>query len=66
MNMKFKLQVWIDQNRGLYVLGLNILPSIMAFFSPFKYFRCFEYLMIGDMIEVIFYEAPIKLGHLEW
>jgi hypothetical protein len=44
MNVKFKLLVWINQNRGLYVSILNILLSILAFSSPFKNFRLFEQL----------------------
>jgi hypothetical protein len=64
MNLKFKLLVWIDQNRGLYIPILNILPSILAFFSPLKNFKLFEQLSDRwhDWSKV-FDKALIKLGH---
>jgi hypothetical protein len=40
--MKFKLQIWTDQIRGLYNLVFNLLPNIFALFSPLKDFKLFE------------------------
>jgi hypothetical protein len=61
MNVKLKLLVWINQNRGLYVLVLNLLPSILTFFNPLKDFKKFE--QLSDKWydwSKIFNEAPIK------
>jgi hypothetical protein len=44
MNVKFKLSVWTDQNKGLYILVLNLLLNILAFFNPLNDFKCFEQL----------------------
>jgi hypothetical protein len=54
MNMKLKLQVWTDQDRGLNILVFNILLNILAFFNPFKDSNLLSSLMIGDMIEAKF------------
>jgi hypothetical protein len=64
MNVKLKLPIWTDQNRGLYILVLNIFPSILAFFNPLKNFRLFDQLndKWHDWSKV-FDGAPIKLGH---
>jgi hypothetical protein len=44
MNMKLKLLIWVDKNRGLCMPILNLLPSILAFFNPLKKIRLFEQL----------------------
>jgi hypothetical protein len=55
MNVKLKLLVWTDKNRGFYILVINILPSILAFFNSLKDFRLFNNLVIGDKIETKFF-----------
>jgi hypothetical protein len=64
MNVKLKFLVWTNQNKGLYVPVHNLLPSILAFFSPVKDFRLFEQLSDRwhDRSKV-FDETLIKLGH---
>ncbi len=64
MNVKLKLPVWIDQDRGLNILVFNLLPSILAFFNPLKNFKLFE--QLSDRWHdrsKLFYEALIKMGY---
>jgi hypothetical protein len=64
MNVKLKLLVRTNQNRGLYVLVFNLLPSILAFISLLKDFILFE--QLSDKWHdwsKFFDETPIKLGH---
>ncbi len=59
MNMKLKLPIWIDQNKGLYILVFNLLPSILAFLSPFKNLDFLKSLVIGNMIEAKFFTKDL-------
>ncbi len=63
MNMKFKLLVWIDRNRGLYIPIFNLFLSILAL----KNFKFLKNLVTSDMIEAKFlikhllnYAIPLK------
>ncbi len=59
-----KLLIWIDKNRGLYILVLNIFPSILVFFYPLKNFIISE--QLGDRWHnwsKVLDKALIKLCH---
>jgi hypothetical protein len=59
MNMKLKLPIWIDQNKGLYILVFNLFPSILAFLNPFKNLDFLKSLVIGNMIEAKFFTKDL-------
>ncbi len=42
--MKLNLPIWVDQNKGLYILIFNFLPNILAFLCAFKDFKLFKQL----------------------
>ncbi len=54
MNMKLKLLVWNNEERGLYISISNLLPSYLTFSSPFKNINFSSNSVIGDIIEAIF------------
>jgi hypothetical protein len=63
VNMKLKLPVWINQNRGLYMLVLNLLPSNVTLCDSFKNFKLLEQFGWWHNRGKVFDKTPIKLCH---
>ncbi len=63
--MKLKVLVWNNEDRGLYILVLNLFPIYLTFYSPLKNFKLLE--KFGNWWYnkgQVFDKTHVKLCHL--